>query len=86
MALTFQQVSDLVGMVVTVQADDIDCDICHGRVAEYAQLLLVGGTWNEGDDGVSLDAIKRHIEQCPCCRDEYLALLEGLKELKIPYA
>lgn len=78
MALTSEQISHLVAMVITVQPDDVDCEVCFGRVAEFAQLQLTGGSLDEG-----LRAIERHVQQCPCCRDEYQALLDGLRALDL---
>lgn len=77
MALTTQQINDLVAMVITVEADEVDCEECFGRVAEFAQLQLTGQSLNAG-----MQAIEKHLQQCPCCRDEYQALLEGLKEIE----
>lgn len=76
MALTAEQVTHLVAMVITVQPDEIDCEECFGRVAEYAQMQLTGGSLDQG-----MQAIQRHLQQCPCCRDEYQALLEALSAL-----
>lgn len=74
--LTKDQVARLVESVVTAQPDSLDCDGCFGRLAEFAEAQLAD---NEVPD--ALAAIETHLRQCPCCREEYEALLDGLRSL-----
>lgn len=76
MMLTQQQFAGLLQMVLTVEPDALGCDDCFGRVAEYAEYQLA-----HRELPVALQAIGTHLQQCPCCRDEYQALLEGLQAL-----
>lgn len=75
-ALTKQQVQILTGLVATAEPDDLTCDDCFGRVGEFAELALEGRELSEG-----MKAIQRHLEQCPCCKGEYEALLNALHEI-----
>ncbi|MCC6508482.1 MAG: hypothetical protein IT423_05205 [Pirellulaceae bacterium] len=76
MFLTERHITPLIQMVVGAQPDPIGCDDCFGRVAEYAEFQLANLEIPE-----ALQAIENHLRQCPCCRDEYKALLEGLRAL-----
>jgi hypothetical protein len=73
MAITQSQWLALSQMVITTEPDAIGCDECFGRVAEYAELQM-----SRLPIPLAMKAIQRHLEQCPCCRDEYRALLESL--------
>jgi predicted anti-sigma-YlaC factor YlaD len=76
MPLTAPQFTSLIDMIATAEPDDMDCDECFGQVAEYAEMKLSQQGVPEG-----MQAIERHLQQCPCCRDEYNALLEGMRAL-----
>ncbi len=71
-----EKINKLMGLVTSVEMDELDCDECYGRVAEYAENLLLSRGYTE-----AMFAIQRHLEQCPCCRDEFDALMEGLRAL-----
>jgi len=76
MLLNAYQITSLLDMIVTVESSDIGCDECFGRVAEYAEFQLARQPLPE-----AFRSIEAHLRQCPCCRDEYRALLEGMSEL-----
>lgn len=71
-----EQIQTLVGLIVTTQSDPATCDDCLGRIGEFAEYALKG---RELSDGMTV--IQRHLEQCPCCRGEYEALMDALKEI-----
>ena len=54
------------------------CDDCFGRIGEFAEYALEGRELSEG-----MKVIQVHLEQCPCCRGEYEALIEALQEVDI---
>lgn len=74
--LTSEQIQTLAGLISTTQPDHLSCDQCFGRIAEFAELALEGQPLSAG-----MQVIQRHLQQCPCCKDEYEALLEALKEI-----
>ena len=76
MSLSVDQIQSLVGLIVTTEPDQASCDDCYGQIGEFAEISLEGRELSEG-----MASIQRHLEQCPCCRGEYEALLEALKEL-----
>ena len=75
--LSKEQIQTLVGLISTTQPDKLTCDDCFGRVGEFAELSLEGRELSEG-----MLLIQRHLEECPCCKDEYEALVEALHELE----
>ena len=74
MPLSKEQVSALLGMVASTKSDDIDCDGCFSHLAEFAELKLTGRSLPD-----ALSAIERHLDQCSCCKDEFEALMDGLR-------
>lgn len=75
--LSKEQVQILVGLIATAEPDSINCDECFGRIGEFAEMALEGREIPEG-----MQVIQRHLEQCPCCKGEYEALLDALGELE----
>lgn len=77
MAISKDQVSDLLKRISTNKPDDYDCDGCFNHMAEFVEAELV---CREIPD--ALRAVQIHLEQCACCKDEHDALLEGLRNLE----
>lgn len=79
MALSNEQITALIDMISTTESDEVDCDGCLEHLAEFAEAELSNQEVSE-----AIKTVKRHLEQCRCCQDEYNALLEGLRELENP--
>ncbi len=77
MPLSSTQVDTLIRLVVSAQEDLLDCDRCFGKVAEFAESQLANQPVCE-----AMRAIETHMKCCPCCADEFQALLDGLRELE----
>ena len=77
MPLAADQISSLLGMIAASEPDSLDCDGCLAQVAEFAEAELLSL-----DIPDAVRAVETHLKQCPCCRDEYNALLEGLRALE----
>ena len=77
MPLSKQQIDTLLTMVINSTADTIVCDGCFDDVARFAEAELVGASLCE-----SLEKVKNHLKNCPCCNDEYKALLEALNSIE----
>lgn len=75
--LSNEQIQTLVGLIATTQSDSISCDDCFGQVGEFAEKSLQGVELSEG-----MKAIQRHLSQCPCCKGEYEALMDALREIE----
>ena len=71
-----EQIQTLVGLIVTTETDQVTCDDCFGQIGEFAEHALDGRELTDG-----MQVIQRHLEQCPCCKGEYEALIEALQEL-----
>ena len=76
-ALSLEQIQTLVGLIVTTEPDQINCDQCYGRIGEFAEVALEG---RELSDGMKI--VQNHLEQCPCCKGEYEGLLDALREFQ----
>ncbi len=74
MKLDNEQTKKLLQMVATSMPDAIDCDGCFEHLAEFVDHELLGSEIPE-----ALEKVKRHIDQCLCCYDEYDALLQALE-------
>jgi len=74
MSLNKQQIDALLGLISSAESDSADCDSCFEHLAEFAETELSGKDIPE-----ALQTVQRHLQQCPCCREEYEALLEGLR-------
>lgn len=76
MSLTSEQIQKLIQLVASAEADEIDCDGCFEKIAEFAEMELVAKEIPEAQS-----VIRQHLKQCPCCEDEFNALLDGLRAL-----
>lgn len=76
MKLSNEQIEMLVGMVVSTEEDHSDCDSCFERLAEFAEIELLNR-----DIPDAMQAIRVHLEQCPCCQMEFDALMQALKSM-----
>lgn len=77
MALSEQQVANLLVMVTNVESDELDCEGCFSQVAEFADQHLSSSGVSE-----AMRAVQVHMEQCACCKDEFNALLKGLAAIE----
>ena len=77
MSLSKEQINSLLGMISSVESDKLDCDDCFGQMAEFAELHL-----SEQDIPEAMQAVETHLQQCVCCKDEFNALLKGLRAIE----
>ena len=76
MPLTAAQIDKLLDLVSATLDDCLDCDGCFEQVAEFAESELTDRPLSEAQQSV-----RTHLESCPCCEDEYQALLDGLQAM-----
>ena len=76
MSLSKKQIDSLLGMIGSVETDELDCDGCFDHIAEFAELHL-----SKQDIPEAMRAVEKHLQQCVCCKDEFDALLKGLREI-----
>lgn len=76
MELTSDQLQSLLEQAITAEVDELGCEGCFEHMAEFAEAQLAGRGVPE-----ALANVAAHLRYCTCCREEYEALLEGLKGL-----
>ena len=76
MALTSQEIKELLRMLSLTKSRELTCDECLMRMAEFAECNLQAKSITE-----SLSMMKDHLELCRECQEEYEALLAALKGL-----
>jgi len=74
--LSTDQINSLVQWVAQAQPDEMTCDECLEKIDEYAEAVLLGREIGEG-----LNATRNHLEQCSCCKTEFEALVDALKQI-----
>lgn len=72
-----QPLDQLLAMVAATQPDSLDCDDCLEHISHYAEVHLQGLPLQE-----QLAAVKTHLENCPCCEDEFEYLMRALEVLE----
>lgn len=76
MPLSKDQIATLLTLVAGATEDEMSCDDCFAHVAQFVEAELQGATLCE-----SMLKIKNHMQNCPCCKDEYNALMEAVTHL-----
>lgn len=74
MPLSKQQIDTLLTLVVNSTPDSMSCDGCLVNVAQFAEAELMGASLCD-----SMQKVQTHLQNCPCCNDEYQALLAALE-------
>ena len=78
MKLTSSQIDGLMKLIGLTREDELDCDACLGKVAEFVEHRLSGKPVP-----AALKAVEHHLSLCSECREEYEALrlaLDGFRE------
>ena len=76
MALSNEEIAELIRLIGLTRDEEIDCDRCLTLVAEFAERELAGRSVPDG-----LEAVAHHLTICAECYDEYEALLQALKAM-----
>ena len=77
MALSKKEIDGLLRLVGLTRDQEINCEQCLARVAEFAEQQLAGKSVAAG-----LQAVEHHLSICAECRQEYETLQRALKELE----
>jgi len=75
MTLSKEQIKFLLSVVADTSDDCLSCDDCFGYVAQFVEAQLSGVGLCE-----SMKLVQAHLSNCPCCRNEFEALLKALCE------
>ena len=76
MSLSKQEIAELLRLIGLTRDEEIDCERCLARVAEFAERELAGRSVPAG-----LEAVAHHLSVCAECCEEYQALLQALKAM-----
>lgn len=74
MTLTPDTLRTLVAKSLETRDDEVTCDECDLEVARFAEMELSGLRAGE-----ALPIVEEHLAACPCCREEYRALMDALR-------
>lgn len=77
MKLNKQIISSLLSMIPRTHEDEIGCDDCFDELHRFAELELKGKSPEK-----AMPLIREHLDNCGECRQEYQALLEGIRALE----
>ncbi|MEX0771233.1 MAG: hypothetical protein WD035_10895 [Balneolaceae bacterium] len=79
MKLTKKILKSMLRAIKMTRPDEIGCDDCFDELHTFAEMELAGKSPEE-----ALPLVKDHLDRCGECREEYQALLDAMKELKVP--
>ena len=68
---------EIVRRIMRTRPDEIGCETCFDSLDQFVDMELEGK-----DAAQALPLVKRHLEICHGCRDEYHALLTALQDFK----
>jgi len=77
MNLTPDVLRGVLGLVRATLPEELDCDDCFEQLDRFAELTLAGRDAEE-----VLPLVEAHMRTCPCCREEFGMLLDGLRALR----
>ena len=77
MTLSKKELESLLRLVSHTADEEIDCDECLSRVAEFVERELAGRPIRDG-----LLAVAQHLSVCGECHEEYEVLQRALENLK----
>lgn len=79
MVLTHDRLQRLLAAAAATRDGEIGCDDCAREIARFAEMTLAGRRADE-----ALPLVAGHLAMCGECRDEFEALLEGLRAIAPP--
>jgi hypothetical protein len=72
-----ETLKDLVRRILRTRPDEIGCETCFESLDRFVDMEL------EGKDAVqAMPLVKRHLEICGGCSEEYSALLTALESIE----
>ena len=77
MALSKEQIENLMRMIEVTRDRELNCEECLTLVAEFAETEL-----QDKPIPAALDAVQNHLKLCAECREEYETLLKVLHGMK----
>ncbi|MGB3542567.1 hypothetical protein [Rubrivirga sp.] len=74
MTLSVDSLRMLVAKSLATSDEETSCGECDLEVDRFAEMTLAGL-----DAAEALPIVEEHLAGCPCCREEYEALLDALR-------
>jgi hypothetical protein len=68
---------ELLRRALRTRSDEIGCETCYDKLDQFVELELKGK-----DAAQALPLIKRHMELCTGCSEEYQALITALNHME----
>lgn len=68
---------ELLKRALSTRSDEMGCETCYEKLDHFVELELEGK-----DAAQALPMIKRHLELCSGCTEEYKALLTAIKQFE----
>ncbi len=78
MKLSKDILKSMIRAIKMTREDEIGCDECFDKLNDFAEMHL-----SDKSPEKALPLVHDHLQKCGDCREEFLALLEALKELKV---
>lgn len=73
MAVSQQELQELLRLLKLTRAEELDCEECFSRLAEFADLLESGRPIPD-----ALQSVKHHLDLCRDCREMFEIFLRAL--------
>ena len=77
MSLSREEIAELLGLIGRTRDEELDCERCLARVAEFADRELAGRSVPAAQE-----AVAQHLSICSECCEEYGALLQAFKAME----
>lgn len=68
---------ELLRRALRTRSDEIGCETCYEKLDQFVEMELKGK-----DASQALPLIKRHMELCSGCSEEYQALIAALSQME----
>jgi hypothetical protein len=72
-----ETLKELLRRALHTRPDEVGCETCFDSLDKFVELELDGK-----DASQALPLVKRHLELCNGCNDEYKALLAALQQIQ----
>lgn len=72
-----ETLKELLKRALGTRPEEGECEICYDKLDQFAEMELEGK-----DPSEALPLLKKHLESCQSCNEEYKALLTALQELE----
>jgi hypothetical protein len=72
-----ETLKELLRRALNTRPDEVGCETCYEKLDQFVEMELAGKNASQ-----ALPLIKRHLELCSGCNDEYKALLVAIQRIQ----